>query len=171
MNLTPLALAAALAVAPLAVHAATSVYSAVGEAQVDASDPSEIVAFFDDDLTGDVNISFTGSLSGDIFQGTLLVADFSGILLESDSIVSVDVGDDTLTAIFGDLADDGLGRGLFGSTATAIFDFDPDSEIDGSYASVGVEILSDLTPIPLPASLPMLLAGLGLFAGARRLRG
>ncbi len=175
MNRTILPAAAlALMLSPLAAQAATTIYSATGDAIVDIFGPVDFDAdFFDLDDDG-IDVAAAVSQFAGIFDAALLVSDMSGPLLASDSIVSVDIGLGTLTATFDSLS--GPAAGLFGDTATAIFSFDPDFA-DGSgdefrflLSGVGVDIVSDIAPIPLPASLPLLLAGLGGIALLRARR-
>lgn len=172
MNLTPLALAGALALAPFAVQAATVQYSASGSGSFEGNPQNTAAAFAsDDDSAFDITVfafTFDGVFEADLdvsVSGTQLL---TGIGETAPTFASGETGFRTATVVFNVTGGDD--RGLFGDFATAIFTFASDDVDSGEFDPVTVEILSDLPPIPLPASLPMLLAGLGLFAGVRRLR-
>lgn len=179
MHLRHAALAAALALAPAfaptAGEAATIVYQSSGFVFFDDSDPSDIIVDFFGDAT-DPDVSATGRLTAGAASGGLLVSG-DETLLRGDTLVSymmgtTEAGLQSLTAVFTMLT--GTEADLFGGAdgvATAVFTYDLADVDDGFIDSVDVAVLSDVAPIPLPASLPLLLAGLGAVAALRRSRG
>ena len=181
MQLRHAALAAALALAPAAfatgtAEAATVVYQSSGAVLYDDASAPDVFA----DFTGtgiDPNVSVTGALQGGVASGALFVSGAAGAILESTDLVSYALGTGaagqrTLTVVFTMLG--GSGAGLFGGEdglATAIFTYGPGNFEAGFPDPVDVAILSDVAPVPLPASLPLLLLGLGAVAALRRGRG
>lgn len=179
MKLLQTLCAAALFSLPVAAFAAP-IYQSGGELLIDASDPNDILGDFFDDFIDGLDISVTGSLVGPTLSASLLVSDASGSLLSSSSVLSSvlniiapDNGtatQDSATIVFDTLL--GSETGLFGSTATVVFTFfAEDDDGTGYIDTASVEVFSDLTPIPLPASLPLLGGALlGAFAMSRRRR-
>ena len=170
--------AAALFSLPVAAFA-SPVYQSGGSILIDASVPTDILGDFFDDGADGLDISVTGSLTGGVLSADLLVSDGTGSLLSSGSVLSSvfdiippDNGaatQDTATIVFDALS--GAETGLFGSTATVVFSFFAEDESFGFIDTASVEVFSDLAPVPLPASLPLLGAALlGAFAVSRRRR-
>jgi hypothetical protein len=164
MTHLPILAAIATLIAPLGAEAATLVvYQAQGDAFVDDSDPSNIVADFFDTDGDDIDVAISGLFAGDVFGGSLLVSDAGGTLLQSSLVVSsgfgFDAGIDTFGVLFGDLT--GTAATTFGDFAFVLFSYSADDALDGVYSPVSVDVTADVAPIPLPASLPLLLAGIG----------
>jgi len=161
--------------APMVANAAPFlIYEAEGSGLIEDG----FGAFFD--LDGDeIDVAVNGMQDGGTLIADLLVSRLDGgALLSSsnlvDSMLTVNpVVEDTntqdvLTLVFGSLSGEDVA--LFGSTATVEFSFFEETVEDGFFTPVGVRIYSDVAPIPLPASLPMLAAGLLVVAGLRRRR-
>jgi hypothetical protein len=155
-------LALALLSPAAAVAAPIQLYSATGAAQFDG----QFGDFFDTD-GDDVDISLTVELMGNTLVGNLLVSDLSGVLLESDALfnamVDLTPGADSATLLF---------RNLGGSASTgllslaAVFSFSQEDEDNGVFDPVGVTIYA--APVPVPASLGLLMLAIGAVAGLRR---
>ena len=130
-----------------------------------------LIEFIDTDAD-DPNLSFTADkLGGSLLDGLIFISDAGGdTLLFSDTILETQEdmppnGPDTLTLVFGGLS--GTSASLFGETARAVLSF-----IDGSGTGAAtLSVQSDVAPIPLPATLPALLLGLGFLGVAARRRG
>ncbi len=132
-------------------------------------------SFLDDNLSGLI-IAATGDLAIDPTQGltdvigTLTVTDEPSVtLLETDTVVSYEFALDTDTSeykfdvIMGDLT--GEDADLFGEYALVRFTLALDlDDIPSFVPGISAEIFSDLAPVPLPASLPLL--GGALLGGA-----
>lgn len=104
-------------------------------------------------------------------SGFLDVSDENGQFLVGD-LLAVGFTEDIVELQFGNLT--GSGAGLFSSSVLALIAFDDplganpfDSFVDGDSYIASVSI-SNVAPIPLPAGLPLLLAGLGGLALLRR---
>ncbi len=175
MNITQIVCAVAVVMAPIPVQAATTVYRGSGDVFLDDLGPANVLADFLDTGTDDIDVAVSGRFESGVVAASLLVSDFGpDPRLSSTSVVSVDLfpgGSDSrvVTAVFAMLS--GTDAGLFGATATAIFTFSAVDVDDGFLSPVDVVIVSDLAPVPLPASLPLLLAGFGCLAGFRRVLG
>lgn len=178
MKLQTLLAAIAFATAPLSALA-TPVYTTGGSIFIDSSSSPDIFGDFFDDGADGLDISVTGSLIGGTLMADLFVSDGSGTLLSSSSVLS-SVFDiiapnngvataDTATIVFDTLS--GSATALFGSTATLVITFFQEDETGGFIDTATAEVFSDLAPIPLPATLPLLGgAVLGAFALSRRRR-
>ncbi|MCV3272128.1 PEP-CTERM sorting domain-containing protein [Roseobacter sinensis] len=179
MKLLHALVAGLLLLAPLSVQAATIlVYEADGEGVVtDGATTGFFGDFFDLDAD-DIDIAASADTTTGDLDASLLVSTLSGAtLLESTTVVSSSLtindpnddgspSEDFFTIVFGNLSGDDTG--LFGDVATVVFSFFEETEQDGLYAPVNAQVFSDLTPIPAPASLPLLAAGLGGLLALRR---
>ncbi len=172
MTLFKSLITAAMLAVPAPLLAATTIYETSGDVVLDP-----IFGFADyAGSNGDLSITITGALFGDVLDASLVVADAGQALLESFDTVDFDIdfsgASDTARITFGSLIGDAVA--LFGSTATVEFFFDP-SAADVSLApdfifleDVTAQVVSDVAPVPLPASLPLLGAALVGFAALRR---
>ncbi|GFE64323.1 VPLPA-CTERM sorting domain-containing protein [Litoreibacter roseus] len=131
--------------------------------------------FVDSDTDGDgITISASGGtdLDGTTFAELFVSSDESDDpLLESFTLLDVtfdfvEGGEDTLTAIYGDLS--GTAADLFGPTATAIFSFFEEDAEDGFFTASARIVADEVNVIPVPASLPLLLVGVAGLAALRR---
>jgi hypothetical protein len=168
MTLLKSALLAAALLLPTAVTAAPiTLYSASGAAQFDG----QFADFFDGD-GDDIDVSVSVELSGGMFVGSLLVTDLSGVLLESstvfDALVDLQPGVDSATLFFTDISGSAI-VGL-GNLVTAIFSFTLEDEDNGVFDPVDVTLYGEPAPIPVPASLGLLLLGLGALGSQVRRR-
>lgn len=168
MLLRSFTLAATLAFAPFAVQASTVAFSATGSADVFQVDPTLTEFLFLDEDGDDTEIAIEGIFENGVADGAIQISDFAnGVLFASDEIFSFDLGTDVLTVVFNA---SNFETNLFDQIATVVFTFDLASASDGFYDLVSVDVFSDIAPVPLPASLPLLLAGLGVIAAVRRRR-
>jgi hypothetical protein len=160
----PLLLAAALLLPAAAMAAPVQIYSATGAAQFDG----QFADFFDGD-GDDIDISVTAEWVAGTLTGSLLVSDLGGILLESDEIfdalIDLQPGADTATLVFKTFTGSAAG-GL--RSLAAVFTFSLEDQDNGVFDPVDVAIYA--TPVPVPASLGLLLLGLGAVAGLSRRR-
>ncbi|MGC0225920.1 hypothetical protein [Pseudooceanicola nitratireducens] len=171
---------AALITAPVAAQAATAIYESGGDAFVAQYDVDWFGGDFYDDNLDDLDISVTGELEGASLTATLMVSDSTGTLLSSDTVVGSvwDIVDpdpaatlDRLTLTFGNLT--GSAAALFGTTANVVFSFFEEDGDNGYFPGVTAQVFAGTTtPVPLPATLPLLafaVAG-SLAMGSRRKR-
>ncbi|MGZ2259057.1 VPLPA-CTERM sorting domain-containing protein [Roseobacter sp. A03A-229] len=168
-----------LLLAPISAQAASVlVYEAEGEGLVTDGDPTGFFGdFFDLDFD-DIDVAVSADTTTPEVEASLLISTLGGAtLLESTSVVSTELtindpeGDGTATEDFFTIVFDSLSgddSGLFGEVATVVFSFLDETEDDGLYAPVTARVYSDLTPVPVPASLPLLVAGLGGLVALRR---
>lgn len=169
MNFIKTSLTALMLTAPLPALAATTVYETTGDVVIDT--------FFGTGdyigTNGDLNITVTGSLFGGVLDAFIEVGEGASTLLTSSSAIDfdIDTSADFASITFDNLS--GAATALFGSTATVEFSFDFDTfDTDsipgfGFLSNVTAQVVSDVAPVPLPASLPLLGAAL---AGAAMLR-
>lgn len=183
-------IAAACLAMPVAASAATFdtlVYDADGTALLFDSFVTGFNvegSFFDNATTGSiVNVTGDAAVDGasnvtDI-ASTLFVNDGADVLLESATVLSTEVNVDadagtvdTYEILFGGLT--GSDVDLFDSSALVVFSFNAeDFALFGTPGPVNAKVYSDLTdvaPIPLPASLPLLGFALGGAFALRRRR-
>lgn len=106
------------------------------------------------------------------FGGFLDVSDDDGQFLVGD-LSSISFGTDLIELSFNNLI--GNAAGSFGSTVIATISFDdmPGADpfsafVDGKIYGASVDISSAVAPVPLPAGLPLLIAGIGGLAVVRR---
>jgi len=168
MTLLKSALLAAALMLPTAVTAAPiTLFSASGAAQFDG----QFADFFDGD-GDDVDVSISVELSGSTLIGSLLVTDFSGVLLESstvfDALADLQPGADSATLFFKDISGSAIAG--IGNLVTAIFSFTLEDEDNGVFDPVDVTIYGEPAPIPVPASLGLLLLCLGALGSLARRR-
>ncbi|EKE43947.1 hypothetical protein OCGS_1928 [Oceaniovalibus guishaninsula JLT2003] len=164
MKIAALALAMT---APMGASAATTVFEATGLGLFDGM----FGDFFDVD-GDDVDVGVTVETDGtSLTSATLLVSDASGVLLESGDAFDAMLSGGTASLSFRNLT--GSSASLFGGdTARVIFGFDPGQVAGGTLDPVSVQVTAtDLAAIPVPASLPLLAAGIGGLALLRRRRG
>ncbi|WP_299961799.1 VPLPA-CTERM sorting domain-containing protein [uncultured Roseobacter sp.] len=167
--------------APVTAQAAlVSIYEAEGEALISGDAGTGFFGEFIDFDFDDIDVAVNGEQIGGLLVSDLLISNAAGdTLLESadliDSALTINPinGDGTetedfFTLVFGSLSGDGAS--LFGDTATVTFSFFEETQDSGLFAPVRVGVFSDLAPIPLPASLPLLGFGLAAMVGLRRRR-
>jgi hypothetical protein len=157
-------LAVALLVPGAAVAAPIQLYSATGAAQFDG----QFADFFDTD-GDDTDISVTVELVGGTLTGSLLVSDLGGTLLESDEVfdalIDLKPGTDTATLVFKNFSGP-VAAGL--RSLVAVFSFSLEDEDNGAFDPVQVAVHA--TPVPVPASLGLLVLALGAVASLGRRR-
>jgi hypothetical protein len=103
------------------------------------------------------------------FGGFLDVSDDTGQVLVGE-LFAIGFVEDAIELQFNNLT--GSGAGLFGSSVLALITFDSplglnpfDALVDGGLYGATVNVSKVGTPIPLPAGLPLTLAGIGVLAG------
>ncbi|GFE48890.1 hypothetical protein So717_06430 [Roseobacter cerasinus] len=179
MTLIKSLLASLFLLAPLSAQAAQLlIFEAQGEALVDGDPAGDLFAeFFDLDFD-DTDIAAGGQQLGGLQNASILITDLGpDPLLESSDLLSVvlditPIGptgaptEDFLTLVFGSLT--GADADLFGDTATVVFSFFAESLDNSVISPVTARVYSDLAPIPLPASLPLLAVGGIALLGLRR---
>lgn len=181
MTLMKSLLASLFLLAPLSAQAAPFlIYEAQGEALISGDPTGDFLAdFFDLDFDN-TDIAANGDQTGGLQFASLIISNLLGPdpLLESTDLQSavLDLNpqsptgaptEDFLTLVFGSLT--GLEADLFTGTATVVFSFFAESESNGVLSPVTARVYSDLAPIPLPASLPLLaVGGIALFGLRRR---
>lgn len=181
MNIIKTLLVSALLMVPAATASAASlVYESNGSALVELPLGAGSLGDFFDDGADDLDISVTGGFTAGLLGLDIVVSDASGVLLESSSVLDAVLDiiapsasgaptTDTATIIFGLLG--GSDTGLFGDTATVVFSFFAEDELDGFIDPVNAKVFSDLAVVPLPATLPLLgfaLAGIATTARRRK---
>lgn len=156
----------ALLIAPVTA-AATTVFEAQGSIAIDdlSGFGGPILGNFTDTDGDDITIAVNGALTSGILTAAFSISDASGVLLSSNSVID-GVLDDNPPDLAGPVADSGTlvfdmlsgsATGLFGNTATIVFDlFSEDADSFGTIGAVSAHVISDIAPIPLPASLPLL---------------
>ncbi len=171
--------ASLLLLAPVSAHAASVlIYEADGEALVTEDGDGFVGDFFDLGFD-DIDISASADTTNGVPEAFLLISTISDgrTLLESSTVVDTELvindpnddgspTEDFYTIVFGDLSGDDTG--LFRGVATVVFSFFDETEDDGLFAPVNAQVYADMAPIPVPASLPLLAAGLGGFVALRR---
>ncbi|WP_300058723.1 PEP-CTERM sorting domain-containing protein [uncultured Roseobacter sp.] len=173
-------IASLLLLAPISAQAASVlVYEATGEAIVDVTSGTSFAGAFFDLGSDDIDVAAEADTTGATVDAGLFVSSFlsaTGVLLESTTVVSSDLTlndpdnglatEDFFTVVFGDLSGDDAG--LFGDTATVVFSFFEETAAGDLYSPVTARVYSDLTPVPAPAALPLLMVGLGGLVALRR---
>lgn len=160
--------ALAMAVLPAAVMGAP-VYTATGFADYFDDGAGGFEGDFFDAGTDDIDVALSGAFDGADLLADLLVSDSTGALLEGSGLRSpaldLDGEENLLSFVVTDLTGSDASTFPFGAQIDVRFS---DADDDGTVIDpVSVEI--SVAPIPVPASLPLLLVGAGaLFALRRR---
>lgn len=161
-----------------ATAALVPIFQAEGEGLILGDAATGFFGEFIDFDFDDIDVAVNGEQIGSTLISDLLISNLNGdTLLESASLASSLLSinpvnsdgtetEDFLTLIFDGLSGDDAG--LFGDTATVVFSFFEETQDNGLFSPVGVEVFSDLAPIPLPASLPLLGFGVAAMVGLRR---
>lgn len=164
----------------MATAALVPIFQAEGDAIFDGDAATGFFGEFIDFDFDDIDVAVNGEQIGGMLVSDLLISNLNGdTLLESTSLASSLFAinpanadgtetEDFLTLVFDSLSGDDAG--LFGDTATVVFSFFEETQDNGLFSPVGVEVFSDLAPIPLPASLPLLGLGMAAMVGLRRRR-
>ncbi|WP_299783600.1 VPLPA-CTERM sorting domain-containing protein [uncultured Roseobacter sp.] len=168
--LTPMTAAAAL----------FPIYKAEGDALIGGDAAAGFFGEFIDFGFDGIDVAINGEQIGGTLVSDLLISNLNGdTLLASASLASSVLTinpvntdgtetEDVLTLIFDTLSGDDAD--LFGDTATVVFSFFEETQDNGLFSPVGVEVFSDVAPIPLPASLPLLGLAVAAMVGLRRRR-
>lgn len=170
-TITLLLAAAFAACASLASASSVPAFSAEGEAFIDLP----FIDFEDDGVTNP-EIFVTATSEVDSF-GNVVFASFSiedadtfDLLFSTetvtDYVLDLGAGEDTLEVLVNDITGDRAGD--FVNGAKLVFSFF-EEDIYGGSVVASVDVFA--TPIPLPASAVLLLAGLGALGAMRRRRG
>ncbi|WP_300015075.1 hypothetical protein [uncultured Roseobacter sp.] len=166
---------------PMAATAALfPIFKAEGDALIGGDAATGFFGEFIDFDFDDIDVAVNGEQIGGTLVSDLLISNLNGdTLLASASLASsvliinpvntdATETEDFLTLIFDTLSGDDAD--LFGDTATVVFSFFEETQDNGLFSPVGVEVFSDVAPIPLPASLPLLGLAVVAMVGLRRRR-
>ncbi|MEL7104657.1 MAG: VPLPA-CTERM sorting domain-containing protein [Pseudomonadota bacterium] len=166
-TITLLLAAAFAACASLATASTVPAFSTEGEAFVDLP----FIDFEDDGSNPDIFVTATAEVDflGDVVFASFEILDAVSFnpLFFTETVTSyafdLGAGEDTLEVLVSDIT--GERAGDFSRGARIVFSFF-EEDIDGGFVAASVDVFA--TPIPLPASALLLLAGVGALGAMRR---